>query len=168
LLSIRPETPKVRLSKIRGVEMPDLTLESEEWYVLTNWLRERENRLQYALRDKSAEWEFVHGLRRDIERQREENSEAAEDAATTEDPETTGLTETVTLSNRQVGYLSSFLRKRSRRLLFLPWRDRERRDVRHLRDHLLAEAGRAREAEGAGKAERAEEGAQDETVERPE
>jgi len=110
--------------------MAELTLESEEWYVLTNWLRERENRLQYALRDKSAEWEFVRDLRQDIERQRGEQSEVA------------GVTETVTLSNRQVRYLSSLLRKRDRKLLFLPWRDRERRDVRHLRDHLLAEAER--------------------------
>ncbi|WP_276300315.1 hypothetical protein [Halorussus lipolyticus] len=110
--------------------MPDLTLESEEWYVLENWLRERENRLQYALRDKSAEWEFVHDLRREIADQRGENRETA------------GVTETVSLSNRQVGYLGSYLGKRARKLRFLPWRDRERRDVRHLRDHLLAEARR--------------------------
>jgi hypothetical protein len=43
-----------------------------------------------------------------------------------------------------VTYLSSFLQKRARKLLFLPWRDRERRDVRHLRDHLLAEAERSK------------------------
>lgn len=115
--------------------MPELALESEEWYVLTNWLRERENRLLYALRSKSEEWEFVHGLRREIERQCKKNSE------TTGDLETAGITETVILSDQQVAYLSSYLQKRARKLLFLPWRDRERRDVRHLRDHLLAEAG---------------------------
>jgi hypothetical protein len=136
--------------------MPDLTLESEEWYVLENWLRERENRLQYALRDRSVEWEFVHDLRRDVERQRGENSESPGDSETVRDPETAGVTDTVTLSKRQVGYLSSLLRKRARRLLFLPWRDRERRDVRHLRDHLLAEAGRAEEAETAGQGEASE------------
>jgi hypothetical protein len=128
--------------------MPELTLESEEWYVLTNWLRERENRLQYALRSKSAEWRFVHDLRREIERQCTSDSETARDfeatggSETAADPETTGVTETLSLSDRQVGYLSSLLRKRARKLLLLPWRDRERRDVRHLRDHLLAEAER--------------------------
>ncbi|UPV99121.1 hypothetical protein M0R88_11350 [Halorussus gelatinilyticus] len=111
-----------------------VTLESEEWYVLTNWLRERENRLQYALRSKSDEWAFVHDLRRGVERQRDGDSEAADD------PETAGVTETVALTDRQVRYLSSFLRKRARRLRFLPWRDRERRDVVHLRDHLHAAA----------------------------
>ncbi|WP_137283648.1 hypothetical protein [Halorussus salinisoli] len=110
--------------------MAELTLEAEEWYALTNWLRERENRLQYALRSKSAEWEFVHDLRRRIERQQDETAETA------------GATRTVTLTDRQVAYLLSFLRRRARKLLFLPWRDRERRDVRHLRDHLLAETER--------------------------
>ncbi|MFC7081116.1 hypothetical protein [Halorussus caseinilyticus] len=110
--------------------MPEVTLESEEWYVLTNWLRERENRLQYALREKSAEWEFVRDLRREIG-DRDDRRDTA------------GTTHTVALSDRQVTYLSSFLRGRARKLRFLPWRDRERRDVRHLRDHLLEETGRA-------------------------
>jgi hypothetical protein len=122
--------------------MPELTLESEEWYVLTNWLRERENQLLYALRSKSKEWEFVHDLRQEIECQRDSRSETAHDSETTGDPETTGVTETVTLSDEQVAYLLSYLHRRARKLFFLPWRDREHRDVRHLRDHLLAETER--------------------------
>ncbi|MFC4449211.1 hypothetical protein [Halorussus aquaticus] len=114
--------------------MPDLTLESEEWYVLTNWLRERENRLQYALRSKSREWEFVHDLRREIESQNAGG-------------DTDGEPRTVALSDRQVAYLSSFLRDRARKLLLFPWRDRERRDVRHLRDRLLEESGLPEETE---------------------
>ena len=152
----------------------NVTLEAEEWYVLANWLRERENRLQYALRSKSREWAFVHDLRRDIERQRAEEGREGEegdrrrgaederrpsgrgesgtastemDVSPTETDgkatETRGTTRTVTLSDRQVSYLASFLRKRARRLLLRPWRDRERRDVRHLRDHLLDAAERA-------------------------
>ncbi|NHN57791.1 MULTISPECIES: hypothetical protein [Halorussus] len=134
-----------------------VTLEAEEWYVLANWLRERENRLQYALRSRSREWAFVHDLRLDIERQRGEASGSAgssPELGRTDGPgvaagaETRGTTRTVTLTDRQVAYLASFLRKRARRLLLRPWRDRERRDVRHLRDHLLAAA------EGAERADR--------------
>ncbi|WP_435179952.1 hypothetical protein [Halorussus sp. AFM4] len=153
----------------------NVTLEAEEWYVLVNWLRERENRLQYALRSKSREWAFVRELRREIERrQRGETASRRDgDGARRPEPEdgrepgrrdgsggapagpgetdgsgaaleseTGGRPLTVTLSDRQVAYLDSFLRKRARRLLLRPWRDRERRDVRHLRDHLLAAAGR--------------------------
>ena len=109
-----------------------VTLEAEEWYVLTNWLRERENRLQYALRSKSDEWAFVRDLRRSVEGQRGDSTKTADD------PEIAGIAETVALTDRQVAYLSSFLRKRARKLRLLPWRDRERRDVLHLRDHLRA------------------------------
>lgn len=107
--------------------MPTVTLEAEEWYVLCNWLRERENRLMYSLRPRSAEWEFVHDLRREIERQQ---GGAAD---------TDGVPRTVALSDRQAEYLCSYLRTRARKLLVRPWRSRERRDVRHLRDHLLEE-----------------------------
>jgi hypothetical protein len=132
--------------------MPAVTLEAEEWYVLENWLRERENRLMYALRPKSGEWTFVHDLRRAVERQQEpggeppDTTEAGEaagmtsEAETAREAETAGTTATVRLSDRQVTYLSSYLRRRARKLLLLPWRSRERRDVRHLRDHVLAEA----------------------------
>ncbi|WP_128477600.1 hypothetical protein [Halorussus pelagicus] len=127
-----------------------VTLEAEEWYVLTNWLRERENRLQYALRPKSDEWAFVRDLRRSVERQRGEESETADRPETGEDNDIAGVTETVALADRQVAYLSSFLRKRARKLRLLPWRNRERRDVLHLRDHLRAtverEEGKQREA----------------------
>ena len=147
--------------------MPAVTLESEEWYVLGNWLRERENRLMYALRPRSGEWEFVHDLRRTVERQQDGGretagaaetvgtAETASEAETTETAtkagavgaaETAGTTATVRLSNSQVAYLSSFLRKRAQKLLLFPWRSRERRDVRHLRDHLLAEASRSDDA----------------------
>lgn len=102
----------------------------------------------YALRSKSDEWAFVHDLRREVERQRGGDSETtddpetANDAEIADDAETAGVTETVAFTDRQMRYLSSFLRKRARKLLFLPWRDRERRDVIHLRDHLLASAER--------------------------
>ncbi|UPV73032.1 hypothetical protein M0R89_10770 [Halorussus limi] len=122
-------------------ETTRVTLEAEEWYVLTNWLRERENRLQYALRSKSDEWAFVHDLRREIERRRDDGSERTGEE-TSGDAETAGVTETLALTDRQVAYLSSFLRKRARKLRLLPWRDRERRDVLHLRDHLRAEVER--------------------------
>jgi nitrate reductase assembly molybdenum cofactor insertion protein NarJ len=120
--------------------MLEVTLEDEEWYVLSNWLRERENRLMYALRPKSGRWEFVHDLRRAIERQQEIGVESA--GAT----ETAGTTRTVPLSNRQVTYLSSFPRRRARKLLLFPWRSRERRDVRHLRAHLLEAAKQGSDA----------------------
>ena len=105
----------------------ELTLEAEEWYVVCNWLRAGENRLMYALRDRSKEWEFVADLRRSIEDQRG-------DAA-----ETAGVVQPVALSDAQVAYLSSCLRRRAFVLRFLPWRDRERRDVRRTRRHLLAQ-----------------------------
>lgn len=105
----------------------EVSLEAEEWYVLCNWLAARENRLMYALRPRSTEWETVHDLRRAVEDQRG-------DAA-----ETSGVVQTVRLSEFQFGYLTSFLQRRSRRLRFLPWRDRERRDVRHLRRKLVGE-----------------------------
>jgi hypothetical protein len=128
--------------------MPAVTLEAEEWYVLENWLRERENRLMYALRPKSGEWTFVHDLRRTVEREgaateAKTTAEPAEADEATKAPETAGTTRTVALSDRQVTYLSSFLRRRARKLLLFPWRSRERRDVRHLRDHLLAEVERS-------------------------
>lgn len=102
-----------------------LTLEAEEWYVVCNWLRAHENRLMYALRSRSKEWEFVVDLRRSIEDQRG-------DAA-----ETAGVVQPVVLSEAQVAYLSSHLRRRAFVLRFLPWRDRERRDVRRTRQRLL-------------------------------
>jgi hypothetical protein len=110
--------------------MAEVTLESEEWYVLCNWLRERENRLMYSLRPKSRSWEFVHDLRREIEHQQSKTAD------------TKGTPQSVTLSPRQVEYLDSYLRRRARRLLVRPGRSRERRDVRHLRDHLLERVGR--------------------------
>ncbi|USZ67607.1 hypothetical protein NGM10_12825 [Halorussus salilacus] len=106
----------------------ELTLESEEWYVLCNWLRERENRLMYALRDRSAEWEFVGDLRRRIEDRRGDA------------PETSGAVRTVTLSDSEFAYLSRYLRRRSLVLRFKPWRDRERRDVRRLRRQIRSRA----------------------------
>lgn len=112
----------------------NVTLESEEWYVLCNWLRERENRLMYALRPKSDEWELVHDLRRRVET-----------GGGSGDDDTAGTPETVALSDRQIAYLSSFLRRRAWKLLAFPWRSRERRDVRHLRDHLLDEVGNRRD-----------------------
>lgn len=105
----------------------ELTLEREEWYVLCNWLRERENRLMYALRDRSAEWEFVHDLRRAIEDPRDDA------------PETSAVVRAVTLSESQFEYLSKRLRRRALVLRLKPWRDRERRDVRRLRRRILAE-----------------------------
>ncbi|MFC6825793.1 hypothetical protein [Halopelagius fulvigenes] len=106
----------------------DIALESEEWYVLCNWLRSRENRAMYALRSRSEEWEYVYELRRSIETQ-------------LGDTEETGATlQTVTLSDASVAYLARFLRRRALFLLFKPWRDRERRDVRRLRRQLLARA----------------------------
>ena len=132
--------------------MPEVTLEAEEWYVLSNWLRERENRLMYALRPKSGTWEFVHDLRRTIERQQEMGAESSrttdtEKATKNEKAtETAGTTRTVPLSDRQVAYLSSFLRRRARKLLLFPWRSRERRDVRHLRAHLLEAAEQGSDA----------------------
>lgn len=107
----------------------ELTFEAEEWYVLCNWLRARENRLMYALRSRSKEWEFVAELRRSVEDQRG-------DAA-----ETAGVVQPVALSDAQLAYLSSYLRRRAFVLRFLPWRDRERRDVRQMRRRLL-EQGR--------------------------
>lgn len=101
-----------------------LALESEEWYVLSNWLRSRENRLMYAVRSRSRQWESVYELRHSIENQR---GEAAETDATVQ---------TVVLSDGEAEYLDRFLRWRSLRLLVLPWRDRERRDVRRLRLQL--------------------------------
>lgn len=43
--------------------------------------------------------------------------------------ETDGVVRSASLSDRQASYL--------RRLLGCPWRNRKRRDVRHLRDRLL-------------------------------
>ena len=103
----------------------EVTLEAEEWYVLTNWLRERENRLLYALRPRSAEWEFVHETRRRIDEERDGSEE------------TGGETRTVVLSDVQFAGMVSYLRRRALILRFLPWRYRERRDVVHLRRHLL-------------------------------
>lgn len=123
--------------------MPKLTLEAEEWYVLAGWLRERENRLMYALRPKSDDWEFVRDLRRTIERQQDGGDETPEASRVSETTETAGVPESIRLSDRQVAYLSRFLRRRARKLLLFPWRSRERRDVRHLRDHLLHEADRS-------------------------
>lgn len=104
----------------------ELTLEAEEWYVLCNWLRSRENRLMYALRPRSRRWAFVRGLRRSIE----ERTGGAE--------ETSGAVRTVTLSEAELEYLDSFLRRRAFRLLLAPWRDRERREVRRLRRQIRA------------------------------
>jgi nitrate reductase assembly molybdenum cofactor insertion protein NarJ len=126
--------------------MLEVTLEDEEWYVLSNWLRERENRLMYALRPKSGRWEFVHDLRRAIERQQEAEAESAGATETGKATETAGTTRTVPLSNRQVTCLSSFPRRRARKLLLFPWRSRERRDVRHLRAHLLEAAKQGSDA----------------------
>lgn len=106
----------------------ELTLESEEWYVLCNWLRARENRLMYALRPRSEEWEFVHELRRAIEDPRGDA------------PETSAAVRTVALSESQFSFLSSYLRRRALVLRFVPWRDRERRDVRRLRRRILEQA----------------------------
>ncbi|MFC4552041.1 MULTISPECIES: hypothetical protein [Halorussus] len=125
----------------------NVALEAEEWYVLCNWLRERENRLMYALRPRSAEWEFIHGTRRriedslaDAEKTGAEGTDAAE--------ETGGELRTVALSDAQFAGLVSYLRRRSLVLRFLPWRYRERRDVVHLRRHLLDAAVRV-SADGA-------------------
>ena len=101
-----------------------LALESEEWYVLCNWLRARENRTMYALRPRSERWERLRHLRRSIESQR--------DLA----DETTGAIEAVSLSDADVTLLLEFLRRRRRLLRLLPWRARERRDVLHLERHL--------------------------------
>ena len=103
----------------------EITMEAEEWYVLCNWLRSRENRLMYALRSRSREWERVHGLRRSIESQ-------LGDAR-----ETGGVVRTATLSDAEASYLVRFLRRRSYRLLLFPWRDRERREVVRLRRQLV-------------------------------
>lgn len=103
----------------------EVSLEAEEWYVLCNWLAARENRLMYALRPRSTEWEMVHDLRRTVADQRDDTAE------------TSGVVQTVRLSESQFDLLTDFLRRRARRLRFLPWRDRERRDVRHLRRQLL-------------------------------
>lgn len=102
----------------------EISLEAEEWYVLVNWLRSRENRLMYAIRSRSRAWEQVHGLRRSIEGQ-------LGDAG-----ETRGVVQRVTLSDSEVERLSDFLRWRSRRLRLFPWRDRERRDVVRMRRQL--------------------------------
>lgn len=102
-----------------------LTLESEEWYVLCGWLRSRENRLMYAVRPRSKQWEFVHELRRAIEAQSGEGEE------------TNATISTVELSDTEAEYLERFLRYRSILLFFLPWRDRERRDTVRLRRQLL-------------------------------
>jgi hypothetical protein len=102
-----------------------VALEAEEWYVLVNWLRSRENQLMYAVRSRSREWEQVYELRQSIENQLGEREE------------TRGVVQRVTLSESEVTYLSTFLRRRSLRLRFLPWRDRERRDVVRMRRQLL-------------------------------
>lgn len=104
----------------------DVELEAEEWYVLCNWLCTWENRLLYALRDRSREWEFVHELRRSIREQRTDGPS-----------ETSGLVQSIALTNDQFDYLDTFLQARARRLRVRPWRDRERRDVIHLRRKLL-------------------------------
>lgn len=106
----------------------EITLESEEWYVLCNWLRSHENKTMYALRSRSERWEFVYELRRSIESQLADGEE------------TNAALQTVSLSDASVSYLSAFLRRRAFLLLFKPWRDRERRDVRRLRRQLLARA----------------------------
>lgn len=103
----------------------ELALESEEWYVLCNWLRSRENRLMYAIRSRSKRWKFVHELRQSIEDQCGETEE------------TNATVRTVVLSDAEAEYLGRFLRRRSLFLLFVPWRDRERRDVIRLRRQLL-------------------------------
>ena len=117
----------------------ELTLEAEEWYVVCNWLRARENRLMYAVRARSEEWEFVADLRGSIEDQRGDADETA------------GVVQPVALSDAQVAYLSSYLRRRAFVLRFLPWRDRERRDVRRTRRRLLEQcrADRAKRPEFA-------------------
>ena len=102
----------------------ELAFESEEWYVLCNWLRARENRSMYALRSRSERWERLRRLRRSIESQRDRADETA------------GTVETVRLPDAEVAFLMEFLRRRARRLRFLPWRARERRDVVHLERHL--------------------------------
>lgn len=99
-------------------------LESEEWYVLCNWLRSRENRLMYAVRSRSKQWERVYELRESIEDQLGETP-------------TDATVQRVRLSDAQIDHLTRFLRRRSRRLLVLPWRDRERRDVRRFRRQIL-------------------------------
>lgn len=112
----------------------EVTLEAAEWYVLTNWLRERENRLMYALRSRSKKWEFVHETRRHID-------EGRGDTAETDDPaETGGAVQTVVLSDAQFARLVAFLRRRAFVLRFEPWRYRERRDVIHLRRQLRSAA----------------------------
>ena len=107
----------------------ELTLEAEEWYVLRNWLHDRENRLMYAVRSRSAAWAFVHDLRRSIDDQCDAEAE------------TSASLQTVTLADDEAAYLVDFLRRRSIRLRFLPWRDRERRDVIHLRRRLRDRLG---------------------------
>lgn len=103
----------------------EVALESEEWYVLCNWLRSRENRLMYAIRPRSKRWELVYELRQSIENQCEETAE------------TNATIQTVRLIDAEADYLNRFLRRRSLFLLLTPWRDRERRDVRRLRRQLL-------------------------------
>lgn len=116
---------------MRQVTEIEVELEAEEWYVLCNWLRDRENRLMYALRPRSEEWATVRDLRAAIDAQR--------DCDRGRDRDRDRCLQRVTLSRREWAYLVGCLRRRSRRLLIRPWRDRERRDVRHLRDHLLVQ-----------------------------
>lgn len=105
----------------------ELTFESEEWDAVCDWLRSRENRLMYALRSRSREWERVYRLRRDVESQLDGD-------------EAGGAGRRVTLSESQVSYLRSHLRRREFVLRFLPWREGERREVRRVRRHLRAQA----------------------------
>lgn len=100
-----------------------VTLEPGEWYVLCNWLRDRENRLMYALRPRSAAWERVRAVRAEIDRQR--------------DPD--AARQRVTLAVDQWAWVCRFLRRRALVLLAKPWRERERRDVTHLRAHIWAQ-----------------------------
>ena len=98
-------------------------LDEGEQYVLCNWLRIRENRLMSSLRPRSADWRTVHDLRTKIEEQQTPDSSL----------------QRITLSEREWTTVCEFLRRRSRWLRFKPWRDRERRNVRHLRSHVLAQ-----------------------------
>ena len=97
-------------------------LEDEEWYVLCNWLHEGENRLMYAHGWGRRRWGPLRSIRLAIESQ------------LTDEP-----FPVVRLDRWEWDVLCSHLDRRRRRLLLRPWRDKERREVRNLSDHVRAQ-----------------------------
>ena len=110
-----------------------IEFEVEKWDLLCTWLRERENGVRYAPWRLPEARNVLFAIRTEIEAQT-----SVRDRSEEEDP-----FQTVSLYRWEWNEISTLLRRRSIALLAKPWRDRERRDVRNLRAHLLSQLDRS-------------------------